>query len=65
MPVLFRTQDTYQPKADGKFAFDRAFLLHISNRFYLEDRWQLQLFAVYQKTDNTPSVVDISATVFL
>lgn len=64
MPVLFRTQDTYQPKADGKFAFDRAFLLHISNRFYLEDRWQLQLFAVYQKTDNTPSVVDISATVF-
>lgn len=64
MPVLFRTQDAYQVKTDGEFAFDRAFLLHISNRFRLEERWQLQLFGVYQKTDNMPSVVDISATVF-
>ncbi|MDY0077106.1 MAG: PorP/SprF family type IX secretion system membrane protein [Bacteroidales bacterium] len=64
MPVLFRTQNPYQIKADGKFAFDRAFLLHASNRFYLDDRWQLQLFGVFQKTDNMPSVVDISATVF-
>lgn len=64
MPMLFRTENTYQPKADGKFAFERAFLLHVSNRFRLEERWQLQLFGVYQKTDNNPSVVDISATVF-
>jgi len=64
MPVLYRSPDAYKLKAEGKFAFERAFLLHISNRFRLEERWQLQLFGVFQKTDNMPSVVDISATVF-
>ncbi|MDA3944068.1 MAG: PorP/SprF family type IX secretion system membrane protein [Bacteroidetes bacterium] len=64
MPVLFRSKDAYNLTSDGKFAFERAFLIHASNRFHLVDRWKLQVFGVYQKTDNQPSVVDISATVF-
>ena len=64
LPVLFRSKDTYNKGADAKFTFDRSFLIHVSNRFRLADLWQLQAFGVYQKTDNQPSVVDVSATAF-
>ncbi|HOI32661.1 MAG TPA: type IX secretion system membrane protein PorP/SprF, partial [Bacteroidales bacterium] len=31
-------------------------------RFTLDELWQLQLFGVFQKTNNIPAVIDISAT---
>lgn len=64
LPVLFRSKDTYNKGADAGFTFDRTFLMHASNRFALAELWQLQVFGVYQKTDNLPAVVDISATAF-
>lgn len=64
LPVLFRSKDAYNKGADDKFTFDRAFLMHISNRFTLDELWQLQLFGVFQKTNNLPAVIDISATAF-
>ncbi len=64
MPTLFQTKDAYLNQASGKFAFDQEMLFHISNRFKLNPDWQLQPFLMWSRTNNSPSVIDISATLF-
>ncbi|NOU47910.1 MAG: PorP/SprF family type IX secretion system membrane protein [Bacteroidales bacterium] len=64
MPTLFRTKDAYSGGASGKFAFEQEILFHISNRFLLAPDWHLQPFVMWSRTNNMPSIIDISATVF-
>lgn len=62
MPMTVRTKNAYLQAADGKFAFERAFMMHISDRYQIAPDWDMQTFVVYQKTDNEPGVLDVSAT---
>lgn len=62
MPMMVRTKNAYLQAADGKFAFERAFMMHISDRYQIAPDWDLQTFIVYQKTDNEPGVLDVSGT---
>jgi type IX secretion system PorP/SprF family membrane protein len=63
MPTLFRTKDAYLNQASGNFAFDQEMVFHVSDRFRLDPYWQIQPFFVWSRTNNMPSVIDLSATV--
>jgi type IX secretion system PorP/SprF family membrane protein len=64
MPTLFRTKDAYLNEASGNFAYEQEMLFHVSNRFLLSPDWQLQPFVMWSRTNNMPSVIDVSATVY-
>ncbi len=64
MPTLFRTKDAYLLEASGNFAFDQEKLFHISNRFQLDPDWQLQPFFMWSRTNNMPSVIDLSVSCY-
>ncbi len=61
MPILIRTKDAYLNQSQGRFAFERAFLFHISDRYQLDGNWQVQPAIAYRKTTNQPGSFDVSS----
>ncbi|MDR0969184.1 MAG: PorP/SprF family type IX secretion system membrane protein [Lentimicrobiaceae bacterium] len=62
MPLLFRISGNEGNGTTGENIFERAFMIHASNKYRVGTRWQLQPFILYQKTDKEPGVIDISGT---
>lgn len=58
--------DNHIPNATtADFSMQREFLFHISNIFNITDQWQLKGEAVYRRTKNEPSVMELSVMALL
>lgn len=63
LPVLFRLKSDESVSDQQTYVYERVFQFHVSNFYTIGERWQLQPFILYQKTNKEAGVVDVSASV--
>jgi type IX secretion system PorP/SprF family membrane protein len=62
MPNAIKDPNLSQTSTQVHFTFQQEFLFHLSNMFYINDRWQVKGMGVVRKMANEPGSFDLSAT---